>query len=430
VTAILDDAKGRLVGTDLGLVQLGEGNKVTPLAELGNVTSLARFQGKVYAGLFTGQVVEVSPLSVVRRQLQRTTDYGLRTTVAVTLWADDDRLWAVTSQGIYSSSNPGADEFKRFDQLSGAFQLSAAHVSALAVDARGRLWVGYFDRGIDVIEPGQPKLIAHIEGDVIREVNFLHRDDDERRMLAATSAGLVMIDERLRERRFTDKDGLISNSVSHVIEVPADLVSPRADGKSGSASWQLAPLSHHDQALVAATGAGLSVYADGVFRSVNAFHGLASNHLYTSARIGNRLFVGSLNGLNELEGLRVVRTFQTANSRLSHNWVSALAVVGSTLYIGTYGGGVDALLASGEMVNFAGLIGKFDVNPNAMHFDGERLYVGTLSQGVWMLDVRTDTWSRFTQGLSATNVTAITSDAQAVYFGTDHGLTVVNRGKF
>jgi ligand-binding sensor domain-containing protein len=419
VTAMLGDLDGVLISTDLGIVRLREGGGITPVVEMANVTSLARFQEKIYAGLFTEQIVELETPKERRPSKAQRNQLALpHSATNINLTTETDRLWAITSRGFYFTTSPGIEAFKRFDQPRGTLQLAASHISALAIDGRGRLWVGYFDHGIDVIDPDHPRLITHIEDEVIREINFLRLDAERRRMLVATSAGLVVIDELMHHQRYTESDGLISNSVSHVMEVPANIILPRPDERLRQA-----------EALVVTTGRGLSVYAEGVFRSLNAFHGLASNHLYTSARVGDRLFVGSLNGLNELEGLRVVRTFQTSNSRLSHNWVSALAAVGSTLYIGTYGGGVDALLPSGEMINFASLIGKFSVNPNAMHFDGERLYVGTLEQGVWILNVQTDTWSHFTQGLGSSNVTAITSNARAIYFGTDRGLTRVERAR-
>lgn len=419
VTAIIEDSDGILLSTDLGIVRFSEGGGITPVAPMGNVTSLVRFQDRVYAGLFTGHMAQLwthngRPLKTLPTQLALPNN-----ATNIILTADRDRLWAMTSRGIYVSSSPGREPFKRFNQLSQDPQLSASHISALAMDRRGRLWVGYFDQGIDVMSLDQPHLVTHIENETVREINFLQPSADGQRMLVATSRGLVIIDQLMRQQQFSEKDGLISNSVSHLIEVPANIVLPRPDERP-----------RPEEALVLATGRGLSIYAENVFRSLSAFHGLASNHLYTSASVGDKLFVGTLNGLNELEGLRLVRTFQTANSRLSHNWVSALAVVGSTLYIGTYGGGVDALLPSGEMINFASLTGKFSVNPNAMHFDGERLYVGTLEQGVWVLDVEKDTWSHLIEGLGSSNVTAMTSDSRAVYFGTDHGLSKMDFNLF
>jgi ligand-binding sensor domain-containing protein len=420
VTAVLEDSDGVLIGTDLGIARWGGGSGIVPVAQLGNVISLVRFQEKVYAGLFIGRILQLdgSKQHYFSKAQQSQLTLSNNTTI-LALSSADNRLWALTSRGLYFSPSPGTEPFRRFDQPSEALHLSASHISALATDWQGRLWLGYFDRGIDIIDSDQAKLITHIEDTVVREINALRASADGQRMIVATSEGLVIIDSSLRHQRYTERDGLISNTVSSMLDVPASIALPGSEERS-----------HQGEALMLTTARGLSIYAQDMFRSLTAFHGLASNHLYTGAQLGDRLFVGSLNGLNELEGLRVVRTFQTSNSRLSHNWVSALAAVGSTLYIGTYGGGVDALLPSGEMINFAPLIGRFSVNPNAMHFDGERLYVGTLDQGVWVLDIERDTWSHFTQGLGSNNVTAIAGDAHAIYFGTDRGLSRIERARF
>lgn len=424
ITDILDDSDGVLIGTDLGIARLKDNGAMAPVAALANVSSLTRFQEKLYAGLFTGQIVGLNQSGERRQSQAGQNQLTLPVEVSgIKLTNADERLWALTSGGIYTVSNPGPESFKRFDQPVGKSPLSASHISALASDGRGRLWVGYFDRGIDVIETTAPRLILHVEDEVIREINYLHFDPDNQQMLVATSAGLVIFDQGMGRRRYTESDGLISNAVSHVLKVPSSMIQYRERERPVSKQ------SPHQDTLVLTTGRGLTLQTSGVFRSLTAFHGLASNHLYTGAQVNGKLYIGSLNGLNEMQGMRVIRTFQTTNSRLSHNWISALTPIGSTLYIGTYGGGVDALLPSGEWVNFASVIGKFSVNPNAMHSDGDRLYVGTLEQGVWMLEIQSERWSRFGQGLGSSNVTAITSDAQFIYFGTEHGLTKVTRAR-
>jgi hypothetical protein len=91
------------------------------------------------------------------------------------------------------------------------------------------------------------------------------------------------------------------------------------------------------RSIIASTAGGLTEINGGRARSITAFHGLASNHLYSSASVGRRLFAGTLAGLVEVEGLRVTHTYKTSNSRLSHDWVSALAQADGTLYIGTNG---------------------------------------------------------------------------------------------
>ena len=226
--------------------------------------------------------------------------------------------------------------------------------------------------------------------------------------LIATSRGLVVIDGRMQQTVLTrEQNGLINDAVAHVT-------------MAGSEA---------EDAMVLATAGGLTEISGGRARSLTAFHGLASNHLYTSAASGSRLFVGSLAGLIELEGLRVVRTYKTANSHLSHDWVTALAVADGTLYVGTNGGGVDALLPTGEWVSFASDrdVGKFEVNPNAMYFDGERLYVGSSDKGLLVYNTRARSWKRISSGLPSSSVTAITSDDRYVYAGTMNGLVRIEK---
>lgn len=412
ITSIVEHDGKILASSDTGLVQVVAAG-IVPLTPISNIAAMVRFGEHLFAGLVTGQIMRL-PTSAQRSlsQVELTALTLPQNAACSALIEGAGRLWVCTTRGIYVTARPGVEPLERFDHTSTTFQLSAAHISALAMDWRGRLWIGYFDRGIDVVAPDEPRRLAHLEDLSIREINHIYPDELTRRMFIGTSRGVVMIDDMLKQQIYTEADGLISNAVAHVLPIPANMVFPLPDHQLVS-----------EQAIVVATGRGLSIYADNRFRSLNAFHGLASNHLYTSARVGDKLFVGSLNGLNELEGLRVVRTFHTSNSKLSHNWVSALAVAGHTLYIGTYGGGVDALLPSGEMIGYASLIGRCSVNPNAMHVSGNRLYVGTLEHGLWILDIANNTWSRVNRGLGSLNVTAITSDAQAIYVATDYGLT-------
>ena len=83
---------------------------------------------------------------------------------------------------------------------------------------------------------------------------------------------------------------------------------------------------------------------------------------------------------------------------------------------------MDALLPTGEWVSFSGEVGRFEVNQNAMHYDGERLYVGTSDRGVLIYNTRARRWSRISSGFASQNVTAIASDDQFIYIGTMNGL--------
>ena len=425
----LSQAGSIAVATDFGVVALNDANEIRPLSNRPNITSLAVSSGRLWAGLFGGGVSEIrsdrAPQQLepgeTRSSLPETP--GLPRSVPTRLYAGDGRLWALTQEGAFvRDENAAGPAFEPIAaSLAAERVLTDGLITSLAFDGAHRLWVGYFDRGLDLISTDAGERLSHIEDDRVREVNFIAFDQGEDRVLAATSRGLVSFDSRMRQTVLTRQgSGLINDSVAHISFV--DALSPISDSPS------VLPVKlDGGRVLVAATAGGLTEFAGGRARSLTAFHGLASNHLYSSAAAGSRLFVGSLAGLVELEGLRVVRTYKTSNSSLSHDWVTALSEAGGTLYIGTNGGSVEALLPSGEWLDFSDEIGKFEVNQNAMHFDGERLYVGTSDRGLLVYNTRGRRWTRISAGLASQSVTAITSDEMYVYAGTSNGLVRIEK---
>jgi len=430
-----DEAGSLAVATDFGVAVLDESNSMKPISSQPNVTSLAVSGGHLWAGLFNGGIVDLSSDHVSTRTGERTSGAdaqsessaagALPRSAPCAVVAEAGTLWALTSEGAFAREAGSATS--RFERVAGALvserALTASHVTALALDGQGRLWTAYFDRGIDLLAPQTGELLSHIEDDRVREVNSLAVDPGADRMAAATSRGVVLFDGRLKQSALTrERDGLASDSVAHVTFVDAGVASS-VGGASGSGP---SPRSS-SRVMVLATAGGLTEIRDGRARSLTAFHGLASNHLYASAAGGSRLFAGSLAGLIELEGLRVVRTYKTSNSRLAHDWVVALVEAGGTLYVGTNGGGVQALLPTGEWVDFESEIGRFEVNQNAMRYDGWRLYVGTSDRGLLVYDEAARRWLRISAGLPSQSVTAIASDDQFVYLGTLNGLVRIEK---
>jgi ligand-binding sensor domain-containing protein len=431
------------IATDFGVVGLSDKNEIKPISGRPNITSLAESGGRLWAGLFGGGITELKadgrpdrgpnhgdagqPMQTASRDLSESNSFdvaGLPRSASTLVSAGEDRLWALTSAGAYyredGASGPGFQAVAR--SLSTDRILSEGHITGLALDGAGRLWIGYFDAGIDTVEPETGERLSHMQDDRLREINFVRYDQDDHRMLAATSRGLVIFDARLKESTLTrEQSGLISDSVAHVSLMDLPDLFPAPKGDAGPTQGP------QNRAMVLATAAGLTELSGGKARSLTAFHGLASNHLYTSAAVGHRLFVGTLAGLVELEGLTVLRTYTTSNSHLSHDWVTALADVDGTLYIGTNGGGVDALLPTGEFINFSDDIGRFEVNQNAIHLDGERLYIGTSDRGLLVYNVSGRRWTHFSQGLPSQSVTAITSDDRYVYAGTLNGLMRIEK---
>jgi hypothetical protein len=168
---------------------------------------------------------------------------------------------------------------------------------------------------------------------------------------------------------------------------------------------------------VLATSKGLSLGVPGKFRGVTTVQGLPSNSLYAVLNHGGKLYVGTLGGLAVVQDGRVYRVFKDTNSKLTPNWVTALCAVGPRVFLGTYGGGVFELTASGELQPFLPEMGRVVVNPNAMWSDGARLFVGTLEARSWSI-LNSQEWMRLSSEIPARTVLSITGDDRNVYFGT------------
>jgi len=316
----------------------------------------------------------------------------------------DQHLWLLSNDGIQRMVDNSETRFARWGDTRQS--LTSNLVSALAVDSQGRLWTGTFRNGIDVF--GRPgTLLAHIESEQAREINSFVEDAASKKMLAASAAGLLSFDTNLRNtEHLSAADGLLSNSIMQVTHVS----DRRADGAT----------------LAFATSKGLSIGVQGKLRGVTTVQGLPSNSLYTVLSQAGKLYVGTLGGLAVLEDGRISRVFKDTNSKLSPNWVTALCAVGPRIFLGTYGGGVFELTASGELQPFLSETGRAVVNPNAMWSDGSRLYVGTL-EGALVLDLNTQKWERLSSEMPARTVLSITGDEKYVYFGTTAGIARITR---
>ena len=129
-------------------------------------------------------------------------------------------------------------------------------------------------------------------------------------------------------------------------------------------------------------------------------------------------------GLKIIDG-NVTKTFDTGNSALTNNWVSALHVHDHRMYIGTYGGGVVVVNENGVWNTLNGSMGPCEVNFNAISSDKNHVFIGTLAHGLYVYEPATHTAKRFSKGLPSPNVTAVTSDDNYLYIGTENGLARV-----
>ena len=311
-----------------------------------------------------------------------------------------DARYAVTGSGLLHLE-PGG-QWSKILTGAGAL-LTDRDISALMVASDGRLWVGYFDRGLDILPAagGDP---IHVENDHVFCVNRILEDTRSGAIAVATANGLVLFDHDGRQRQVLDRNsGLIA---SHVTDVAL-----------------------YGDSLVAATPAGITFLdADGA-HSLYAFQGLVNNHVYALGASASRLLVGTLGGLSLVSGGEVQRNLTTANSGLRHNWITGLAPAGSDWLIGTYGAGILRLDAAGNVTAIDATRSGTVVNPGAMLSDGRLVLAGTLGQGLLVGDASGTRWKSVTAGLPSLNVTALAIDKRVVYVGTDNGLVKISEDK-
>jgi ligand-binding sensor domain-containing protein len=304
----------------------------------------------------------------------------------------DGEIYALAEDSLWRGNDA---VIRREDAL-----LADRNIAALKMDSTGRLWIGYFDRGLQILtatgERGE-----HIEDDHLFCVNRIAHDAARGVSAVATANGLVMFDAATSRRRVIGQaDGLIANQITDVILRP-------------------------DGSVIAATPAGVSFIDAAGISSIYAFQGLVNNHVYALASDGARTLAGTLGGLSILDGGVVRASFTTSNSALKHNWITAIAQVENDFFVGTYGAGVLRITNRGVWETFDDLRGTIEINANAMAATPIAVYAGTLDQGLAVYNLASGRWTFFASGLPSRNVTAVEARGGMLYIGTDNGLVKV-----
>jgi len=308
--------------------------------------------------------------------------------------------YALASSGLLRQE---ADGQWRRTLGGGGAQLTDRDISALLVAADGRLWVGYFDRGLDIL-PAAGGEVEHVENEHVFCVNRIVEDARHGAVAVATANGLVMFDRDGRQKQVLEREaGLIAN---HVTDVAL-----------------------YGDGMALATPAGITFLDASGAHSIYAFQGLVNNHVYALGASGDQLVAGTLGGLSLLTGDSVRRNLTTATSGLKHNWITALAQVGNEWLVGTYGAGVLRLAADGSVTPTEATRQGVVVNPAAMAADGRIVLAGTLGEGLLVGDATGMRWKTVTAGLPSLNVTALAIRNGVVYVGTENGLVKISEDK-
>jgi len=392
VLSLAIDGDRTFVGTPVGVAEFRDGKFARVLASGFFANSLLVDGDTLVVGTLDEGIVEI-PLTGSLKSGLRPSGQEISGRV-VRLLSAEGNLFTLTENGFYSF-NPRGGAWQpvigRADSL-----LADRNVSALEFDSSGRLWVGYFDHGLDVLGTAGERT-THIEDEHVFCVNRIVHDTQHGTTHVATANGLVVFDGALHQREVMGRNqGLIADHVTDVALTPGG--------------------------MTLATPAGITFLTSSGARSIYAFHGLVNNHVYTLGAEGSRLLVGTLGGLSLLDQGQVRMNYTAANSGLKANWITALARVGDEWFVGSYGGGIFRLDATGRFERFSDATESFVVNPNAMLATVQRVYAGTLERGLYVYARSLGRWSDVVAGLPSPNVTALAVHNGYLYIGTDNGL--------
>lgn len=131
---------------------------------------------------------------------------------------DKQQMWIGTSHGIY------VVDIKRMKVVNN-YHLGNDMVRAICMDARHRVWVGYFDIGIEVFSPQMKRIKSFNSTKGEKEyipsnaVNHLMRDS-QGRIWAATNEGAICFDVKLQDRHviYDQRQGMNNIHVRAIIE--------------------------------------------------------------------------------------------------------------------------------------------------------------------------------------------------------------------
>ncbi|MFC1474453.1 two-component regulator propeller domain-containing protein [bacterium] len=375
--------------TPLGVVKINGRLEFEPAGQPETVTDIAHHSDIFYYGTYDRGV------SASAGRTSHPLPGGMKVN---RLWPDTtaDRLWALTDNGARFLA--GGRWNRLGIPLPQKQLLPGNYITSLAVDGLGRLWAGTFENGIAVID-GTGNVVNTIKDNACREINHISIDPADGTVWAATNQGLFVFDVNFDRKRLTESNGLISNAVTHVL--------------------------HESGRKVISTAAGITIIENSQLKSFYTFHGLINNHVYTSESWNGKTFIGTLGGISVLEGDAITSSITTSNSDLGHNWITSLKVAGGRIFIGTYGAGVLAMEPGGKISFPGGVTSDFEVNFNTLHFVPPFLFAGTLDRKLLVFDTSEEKWFTANLNFGSSNVTALASEANRIYVGSDSGLIVI-----
>ncbi len=398
VESLAGEAGRVFVGTPDGVAEFAGGQRVLTLAQGTFAHAMVAQGSTLTVAALEGGTVEVPLGTAYRASIGIVTPSAQERTEQFLFMPGSRDLWAVRADGLYRRRSGAWTRMLGTE----AATLADANVSALAFAPDGKLWIGYFDHGIDIVDATGGRA-RHRENDQLFCVNRIAVDPRRETMAVATANGLVLFDHAGEPRQvLRRRDGLISEHVNDVV----------FDGDT----------------MTVGTSAGLSFVGPAGVESLYAFGGLVNNHVYALAVSPGtgEMVAGTLGGVSVMQRGEVRRNVTASNSALRHNWITAVMPLphfaGDGYLLGTYGGGLLQMNAAGGIATMPGAARDGIINPNALLVTETHVFAGSLGGGLWVFGRSSQRWQQVTAGLPSLNVTALAAQHGELYVGTENGL--------
>jgi len=262
--------------------------------------------------------------------------------------------------------------------------LPSPDVAAIAVDG-ARVYAGTFDRGLAVIEDGKVKRI--VDPALDNQINALAVDKGT--LWIATARGLSRA-KNGSFRRFTEVDGLPSKDVHAVASLA-----------SGG--------------VLVGTSRGAAIVRESV-EPLGKKQGVTGDAVWAVAEKNGELWLGTNAGLFIGNPGGKFRRMSKLTGELPDDWVTALAIDGDTVYVGTYAGGV-VQIASGKTTT----LGGGSINAGGLRIVDGKLWVATM-EGLFVREE--NKLGRVQKGVLGLDVTAIEKSTKGLVVATRRGLTI------
>lgn len=335
--------------------------------------------------------------------------------VAISAPGEASRVHALvpTSSGLIAAHEDGAhgvDLARGIAAPLGGGGLPTSDVTSM-VRAFGALYVGTFDRGLVRVELGaggalgEARRIAAALDARVNDVAVTRSGANET-LWVATDRGLFQC---------------ASDACTHVAD-PAAPGTTHVTSMHVDARGDLWVTSSRQLARRSARGGRWQAWNGNERTPVLQLHAVTTDAM-------GRVWVGSLHGLFHFDPSTGSFTRHTVSSGdLPVDWVTAVLPWGGGVVAGTYHGGLvwydgRSFRIERERARSAGALPSGWVNPHAMRWVGDTLFVGTLERGLAV--GRAGRWRRATvaDGLPSDDVTAILPiDARSAYVATRAGL--------